>query len=1612
MIHVLDFDDNIIDFISDKDFYITQAKISRNKEEDTDTFDFIIDSDRAYNMRERNRIIVPDRNNKYREYIIVNVSDDIDDETTVECNPSYVEDIAKAKPYAPGGFTKFTTTQALDDILKDTGWERSEETEYGGVRSSNWTSYRTRYEVLLQMRTTYTMELDFYIELGSNTVEHRYVSLKEKNAMFKGKEIAYGKDLLTMTRTVDISEIKTALLAIGPENESGKRLELVVTDDDAQEQFGLEKRYIWGIYEPESDDSEMTEARLRTLATTQLNKDKKAAISYEISSVDLNNLYEHEQVDLGDTVRVKDTEFNPPLYIEAEVVSEEYDLISKESTYTFGNIKEYKESELRKDLYDRLADIRQKMNDNINNVNTIVEDVVAGQLEYFERKIIKSATPPENPVNDMMWYDTSNPEVAVLRRYWNGEWIEETANNVEKIGGITREKALFNSLTNTFVNLTIQHARLQSDVYEVISNEYLVDDDLKAIVNTEFNKTATTYNNIKTNIDSMTPETATIGKLVDTQALFLRYREQLQALYNAIENAKRAIDKRFKLLQSQYTDVKFNNAMEQIAATLPNGEWDSENNQLLGDIPSREELAQMQNTVFQFMSREIGSLSEAIGEETDNKIVVAKNELSASISNIQKQIDGVDTIVQQAQNDALVAAKAYADAQDKLKETELQAYADGVVDEVEQRAIDDATNKLAEAKLYAEQKANEAKEKAITESERLSQEAEQAAKAYADAQDELQQLEAQAYADGVVDAEEQRAILDATDKLNAAKTYAETKATDAKNAAIADTNAKLDPITLRVTTSESNIKILQDGLKLTATKTEVAQTLNDKLTPIQNQVNDQKATLDVLPSQIASKVSKSDYTTDQNNIVSRLNNADTDRVQLANQISDRVTLKQYTDNKTATTNEINNAVNNVQVGTRNLFQSYNSKYATSINTDIVSTKSFVGSYWATNLYTSDFLKDVLVAGEQYTFSYELELIEINDTLKPYAKTHGINFYSNTVAADRITGTVYVEQVLGNKIKVSKTFIAPKITDHRFVAYSGLYTADGTITGNRYYNKVKITNLKLEKGNKTTDWTPAPEDVDNKINTNKADTEQKITTMQTSIDQNGQQIALKASTTEMNASKKTLSNVISDLTVNTTTGLSLTYDENGSIQSHTVGPNGIQIRGDKVDITVNKEFQVLANTTNNKVGKDEVVNRLNLSTEGLDINVNNLGIRGGINSKYLSINNNEIRQRGQYDRMWLGEQLTYDVTTTLKEGYLRFGDETRQRALNISAFGISTFLDGNGEWAGSSGSSGTIAWWDPSYSPSGAYGITINSYGGVAALTSGLNRTMVQSRASVNLESMRSAIYLRPQKSEVGNSTFAFTSTTGATSNADVKGYLMFGDLTNEDSWKYYSGLRFYKGRSYIEVVDGSFSAGGNTVLDAGNIMTNSIFKRNGSTTVYWNGTSTGTINDGALPLDNQLVATSMVTNRGDKNMYLGSRSQGEVKITDEFGYNSGNGITYRNIRAADYLPGSDEKYKKNITPWNYDALNVLVNETQVYQYKLKDKNDEEDVSSDNSAGLYRRGLVIGDDYDIPTEFIHGDGVSLYEISSWQIRAIQQLNEKLEKQNELIKKLEEQLNGTN
>ncbi|QIN27794.1 hypothetical protein GJU84_11930 (plasmid) [Staphylococcus chromogenes] len=1311
MLHVLDFEGNIIDFISKNDKSLIDIKHERNIKDYTEILDIMMLASRAVKFKERNRVIFLDSRNEPREFIINRIEQDSTSKySLIECNASYLEDIATGVPYAPQKFEKFTTTQALSDVLKDTGWKVSDDTEYNGTRTTSWTSYQSRFDVLKQLTTTYKMVIDFHIELDSRKVKSRYVSLKEPKPLFKGKEIVRGKDLLGLKRTVDVSEVRTALVCLGPEKENGERIKLIVQDDEAQKQFGLPTRYIWDIYEPETEDDNMTEQRLRTLGTTQLNKVKSAAVSYDVTSLDIKKAYPHEIIRLGDIVRVKDRDFTPALYVEGEVISETYNPLTNVSVYSFGNYIEYKESDLRAEFAKKLDAIRQKLNDGLTNVNTIVADVVQGKLEYFERKITKGAEPPENPVNDMLWLDTSNPDVAVLRRYWEGQWINATAENAEDIGAITREKALYSELNNTFVNLSIQHSKLLNEMHEVINSEYLVDFDLKDELNTKLDATVSIYNNIKSNLESMTDETATIGKLIDTQTLFLNYRTAMQNLYNVVERAKVAIDERFKLLQSQYTEEKFRDALQEIADKF---------------------------------GLQVNSENQLVGEPN----VVEK---------------------------AVIAARE--DTKEQLREY----------------------------------------------------------------------------------------------------------------------------------------------------------------------------------------VKSVDYQTNQQGLIERMESADAERKTLADQISDKVTKSEY-----------QSGLDNIKIGGVNLFQSYDSvTHGNNVHPSITSTQSFKGKYWATTLYTADYLKEVLVPGEEYTYSYELKIVGLSDYDVQYAAQHGIILYSQSEPKDRIT-TSYksIERILNNKFKVTQTFVAPEIVDHRFMAYSGLYTPDGRLGTQRDSNLVEIRNLKLEKGNKATDYTEAPYDVTRS-------TDKKLSVAKTEILQDGEQISQRVSREVFNASSQTLNRVVSEFVNNTSDGMTFRYDENGNIQSHSIGPQGVKIKGDKVDIKLNKEFNLLVGDVSKKADETNIINKINLSREGLDINVNNIGLRGGDSVNYLEIKNNSVLSRGRFTRTWANNTDTANLTLGIRNGYLLVSNEDNGYNLYMTEKGLSTMMN-----AASGETAGTLEFHYQGYNEN-SRGVRLHSTYGAVALESDQSRIYTVANLTNNIESRQYGVYIRPFKdSRAGLNEFYFY-VKDNDSSSDTDGAILYGNISDERG-EHGSGIRFSKSRTdnivYITNRNGDIGTGDISVRMAEvreHIRTQGMLEIR-----QWNDARAyNQIKVGAVNTTNSVVMAS----HSGGNAYYGVGTQ-EMRVTDNNGYNGGQ-TNYKPIRASAFNNASLAEYKEDIKLWDYDALNVITKELELYQYKYK---------GDVNNQLNHRGLVIGDGYKTPSEFIFGDGVNLYEMITWALRAIQQLNEKLE-----------------
>ena len=182
--------------------------------------------------------------------------------------------------------------------------------------------------------------------------------------------------------------------------------------------------------------------------------------------------------------------------------------------------------------------------------------------------------------------------------------------------------------------------------------------------------------------------------------------------------------------------------------------------------------------------------------QTDLPLVMIENGTKASSLSVAPE--DVAKYAQDAATEAQNAARAYTEAQNKLKLEEANAYADGIVTLEEAARIAQAKANLDLAKLDASGKAEKARDaaqafatskdtlvlqSAQTDAQKKADAAKNAAQVFATAEAEAKRVLAEAYADNVVTVEEARAIKDANDKLTLAKADATKKADDAKKAA-------------------------------------------------------------------------------------------------------------------------------------------------------------------------------------------------------------------------------------------------------------------------------------------------------------------------------------------------------------------------------------------------------------------------------------------------------------------------------------------------------------------------------------------------------------------------------------------------------------------------------------------------------------------------------------------------------------------------------------------------------------------------------------------------------------------------------------------------------------
>ena len=1332
MIHVLNYSENIIDDLSFKQDAIYDANHTINIQDTMETFDFEVSSKIAQNLRDRHRLLIQDHMGIYREFIIENIIDLESGVTEVQSNASYLEDIRTAKPVKPHSFKDQPPTVMMDYLLADTGWEVSPETEVPMNADFSWDKVTDRLELLKELQDVFNMRLLFYVEVGKNNVEKRYVKLVEVNPIFNGEEIDYKENLIGLKREIDYSEVVTALLGVGPEDsETKKRIYVEVTDDKAQEQFGLPKRYIWDYYEVQVDsETEVNAGLIREETINELERRKKAVVTYDISSTDID-------AQVGDMIRVKDEDFNPEIYLEAEIVEIHYNLLNNVKEYKFGILKEFTREQVysqyekfRKELEERLKEI-------ISNTDSIISERLEEELKYVERHIEKSPTPPLAPKEGDLWLDTTDPKVAILKRYENGKWVKSSVDHVSQVGGLTREETMYETLKERLYRIenSYSEAFKRHDALVTERHYHYVKDAIKNNLNIKLNGLKNSYDDFKAAFNNINSEQPTIGLITAAISRAVEFEAKLKEYNDAYYVARKEFDEVIAILQSQYSDEKFNEAMTEVAEAI-GGTFDG--TKIIADVPNKQELEDLNTSIKQYLNGEITALDGKLGKQIETVVNQAKDEFTVAIESVEKKVDGIEiggrnliafstSAVSEIGNTIMFGASEGKNLPTGVRSVTLSIWNSSHVgihsiagfltiknSEGHVELVDINIDEFPKAKTFKSSDENEnivgvtfaienitleqfkdAKFKLeigtvatdwtpapedvtsytnskvdnlqiggrnlllnseeLTLLKRTNQEVERLPN-YMGVTNPIRMTNGlnatyfnpiERYSEDYVEGQEytwsllinykgakgvhpQIYVGDGTNykdmigtplennwvkmtytfkaigsrksnrlHLNLAgyeeiylakfKLEKGSKATD-WSPAPEDVENKVSNISQTVTKNSSSIGVLENQISLKADSTTVTQQLTNALKPIKTDVQKNNAELLVQKGLIEQRVTKTDYTTDMNGVVKRLGTSEGKISTLEKEIKLKVT-----------ETDVQNKLDNLQIGGRNLLK----LDSISVWNSGVTRNGYEFTIKTNHSAGLRIDRDLFEPETYYVLSYKIKVI---DGLVYRLGGHSTGKTQLKVVLDGevISGAhgsgINVELSEGWHTFEFHFYYLGNIVDH-------LYIQPNRATYLESYEAI-IKDIQLEKGNKATDWTPAQEDM-----------EERVKKAEGSITVNSDSIKQKVSYTEINKTNKTLERVISELIVDAR-GISYQYDVNGMIQGFTLNKDYFKLNHNLIDINNGDVVIQNGKTTikdafiNNLAGNTAFINSLTGKTafinkiKAIDINAEN--IRVGFN----------------------------------------------------------------------------------------------------------------------------------------------------------------------------------------------------------------------------------------------------------------------------------------------------------------------------------------------------------------------------------------------------------------
>lgn len=519
---------------------------------ETFTFSTLADTEQSQHLVAGNFIAFKE-DGEFKLFNIIQIEETHEDTfiKTVYCEMAGIElinEIIRPMKVLNSSLRKFLTT-----ILEGTEWQLGRlDAGFTQVHDFEITDHKSVYELIQEHAVgTFGAEISYRVEIEHGRIVGKYIDCYKERGNSNGFRFAYGSNLTSVTRTVDMSNLATALIGVGKSGLTFKSVETgdkplnqdFIVNETAFKQWNINGSHIFGVHKEETDSPQ----ELLRLTRLALEERANPQIKYEMKVELLGR-----EVKIGDTVNIVDHEFNPPLYLSARV-----NQLTRSKTDPYND----------EVVLANFKEVRSNITDEMRNLASQLEGYVDSQFPIGGDKIQNGAIGKEQfskqyhteIVSDAVYASLVETEDLIAGKADIGDLqavnatIENLkAENVEITGKLTATDAEIENLKAENVEINGSLTAQSASIKDLYANKISVS-ELNAV-----NAKVESLQATKADIDELNATKAEIEELIVKKADI----ESLTALYGKIEvlESSKANISDLKATNAQIDSLKANKA--------------------------------------------------------------------------------------------------------------------------------------------------------------------------------------------------------------------------------------------------------------------------------------------------------------------------------------------------------------------------------------------------------------------------------------------------------------------------------------------------------------------------------------------------------------------------------------------------------------------------------------------------------------------------------------------------------------------------------------------------------------------------------------------------------------------------------------------------------------------------------------------------------------------------------------------------------------------------------------------------------------------------------------------------------------------------------------------